>query len=133
VTRHRYAVYRAADAPAPSIVLDAGGCVPDHADHLALRAFVECARRGVIGAHPDIDGLGVKTILIFPPALDQVRVEFFQGDAHGELMPASAAICLNSLSCALTVGSRWYPELAVCDPVVASMGGREYVMSRAVA
>lgn len=118
----RVAILVAADAPAPSIVIDGTPLAGVPSTREQVWAFVRPIRAQVLAENLSVVGLGVKTIVIFPPDSAQIRVEFFQGLAHGDLLAASPLVCLNSLSCALCVGTTWFPELSTCKAVSVVMG-----------
>jgi hypothetical protein len=115
----RVAILRAADAPAPSIVID--GCGLDL--QLPRETVQELAiplRSSAMRRYPEMVGLGVKTIVFFPVIDGVARAEFFQGAAHGPITAQSQKVCLNSLGCALVAARRW--GLVDGPTVTARMG-----------
>jgi hypothetical protein len=125
VTFPRTAVLRAADAPAPSIVVDVSGS--SHVqDRDQVRDYLADMRQTLMGAYPGIDGLGIKNIAVFNPCDDVLRVEFFQGFAYGPLAPNSQQFCLNSLASALTIATVWFPTITGYSSITALMGGLSF-------
>jgi hypothetical protein len=125
----RTVILRAQDAPAPTLVID-GSALGGDAHRSACEAMAVRARVDAFTEHRHLAGLGVKTIVLLPPVVGVVRVEFFQGLEHGDLMPGSQEICINSLSCAVTAAAEWYPNATGDGTVLALMSDQSYVVRR---
>lgn len=129
MTAARWAIHRAADAPAPTLVID-GSMLCSDASRQDLQGLVVEVRTAVLSDNPVEKGLGVKTVVIRPTAGPVLLVEFFQGFEHGPLMLPSPLTCINSLGCGVVVSRTWFPQLGNAQAVVAVMGGIEYILRR---
>lgn len=121
----RFSILKAADAPAPTIVFDATSR-PHHTPRTEVKAFVGAARAWILALHPTVAGLGVKNIAVFAPFENTLRVEFFQGQAHGPLEHISQEVCLNSLACALSAAHHW--DLPLGPEITCRMGQATFLL-----
>lgn len=124
----RWLVLRAADAPAPTIVVD-GSSLRLDADRAEAEALLREARDDALAAHAlDLYNLGVKNAVVFAPSGGVLRVEFFQGLANGPLMAGSQLVCVNSLACAVVAACGWHAELVDTAPWTALMASTAYLL-----
>jgi hypothetical protein len=124
-----WVVLRAADAPAPTLVVD-GSALPAACPRGAAETLLEQVRTEALAALPAEPGLGVKNIVVFAPRDALLRVEFFQGYAHGELVPDSQQVCVNSLACAVVAATGWHADFEAASPWTALMAVKYYVLRR---
>lgn len=125
MTLPRTAVLRAADAPAPSIVVDFSS-TSQVLSRDGVREYLTDVRQALMGSYAGIEGLGIKNIAVFEPREDVIRVEFFQGFEYGPLTPNSQQFCLNSLASALTIATVWFPTITRFPSITALMGGLSF-------
>ena len=116
----RAAVARAADGPAPTLVLDLRSSTSIDGG----AAFVEVANRTRRRAMERKPQLGAKTMVLIDVTGDVVELEFMQGLHDGSIDPA-IRVCLNSAACALTV-ARHVWDLVPDGPLTVVMGGRTF-------
>jgi hypothetical protein len=115
----RVAIARALDAPTATIVLDGSSLDPMSPRDEVLE-WMRPHRLDTIRLRPQ---LGLKTTVVMAPLPDgTITIHFFQGD--GVDVDASVAVCLNSMTAAVTVAIRCWNMSSDARAVV--MAGETY-------